>query len=363
MRRFLVTAESSRYPVVVGRGAWGELQRLGVAGYSRVVILSESRIWRRWGQEFCREAGLQRSATLQLLTAPGGERSKSLAQAERVAAELSKRGADRRSLLVLFGGGVIGDLGGFVASTYMRGIDAVQVPTTLVGQVDSAVGGKTAVNVGEAKNLVGTFYPPRAVLAEPAVLASLSPRIFRSGLYEVAKHAILAGPPLFGELERKLAALKPGDTAALAGIVGRAVKVKVDVVNRDERESGLRQVLNLGHTFGHALEAATAYSRFLHGEAVGWGLLGATWLAQRLGRLALADAERIRRLVRSIGPLPSIDGVTSRQIARLLPRDKKAVAGDIHWVLPERIGKVRIVSGVPAAVAKSAWDELLQSTR
>jgi 3-dehydroquinate synthase len=363
MRRFLVNAEKSYYAVIVGRGAWREMCRLASPAYSSVFVLTERAIWRRWGAAFCRDAGwagLERSAAPVVVMVPGGERSKSLAQAERVAAELSKRGADRRSLLVLFGGGVIGDLGGFAASTYMRGIDCVQVPTTVVGQVDSAIGGKTAVNVGEAKNLVGTFYPPRAVLAEPAVLGSLSPRVFRSGLYEVAKHGILAGGPLFESLERDLNSVGARDPAALESILGRAVKVKIDVVNRDEREAGLRQVLNLGHTFGHALEAATGYRRFLHGEAVAWGLLAVTLLAERWGRLRPSHAARIRRLVRGIGPLPSIEGVSAAAILRMLPHDKKAVAGEIHWVIPERIGKVRIMSGVPMSAAGSAWRELLK---
>ncbi|HEY6291448.1 MAG TPA: 3-dehydroquinate synthase [Terriglobia bacterium] len=375
MHHFRVKTEKGVYPVTVGLGAWKELRRLGARNYSSVFILTESVIWNHWGERFRRDSGLSGA---QVLRVPGGEGSKSFAQAARVARGLLKQGADRRSLLVLFGGGVIGDLGGFAASTYMRGIDCVQVPTTLVGQVDSAVGGKTAVNLDATKNLVGTFYPPRMVLADPAVLASLAGRIFRSGLYEVAKHAILAGPAFFHRLERELESLQPKDAAALEDIVARAVKVKVDVVNRDEREASLRQVLNLGHTFGHALEAATGYQRFLHGEAVGWGLLAITLLAERLGylkppagrarppgqgsRLAgTSDAERVRRLIRRIGPLPSIRDVSPRTISRLLIHDKKAVAGEIHWVIPERIGKVRVVTGIPLATAEAVWRELQRS--
>jgi 3-dehydroquinate synthase len=430
MHRIRVTAETGAYPVVVGCGAWKQLRALIADGYSSVFVLTEKRIWSRWAEDFSREGGLE---TARVVFVPSGEESKSLAQAERVAGTLLRQGADRKSLLVLFGGGVIGDLGGFVASTYMRGIDCVQVPTTVVGQVDSAVGGKTAVNVGAMKNLVGTFYPPRAVLADPRVLGSLGPRIFRSGLYEVAKHAILDGPALFKELERNLDSLAPENAADLAGIIGKAVKVKVDVVNRDERESSLRQVLNLGHTFGHALEEVTGYRRFLHGEAVGWGLLAVALLAERLGylgsqtgrdadaltgkagmsfrisewdsethethkdcdKLLLADqhsafdarvdpgaslnesherfrrtahppqgpggasdAERIRRLVMRIGPLPSIRDVSPQAITRLLPHDKKAVGGEIRWIIPERIGRVRIITGVPLAEAEGAWKEL-----
>jgi len=384
MRRFRVRTEKGDYPAVVGCGAWGELRGLVDRGYSSIFVLTEKRIWNRWAEEFGRESGLQAA---RVVLVPSGEKSKSLAEAERVAGTLLKQGADRRSLLVLFGGGVVGDLGGFVASTYMRGIDCVQVPTTVVGQVDSAVGGKTAVNVGAMKNLVGTFYPPRMVLADPRVLGSLGSRIFRSGLYEVVKHAILDGSAFFERLERELGSLVPANAPKLEGILGQAVKVKVDVVNRDEREHSLRQVLNLGHTFGHALEEVTGYRRFLHGEAVGWGLLAVTLLAERLGYLKSqaapqgraanaasedqgspesagdrSDGERIRRLVWRIGPLPPIRNVSSRTIIRLLPHDKKAVGGEIRWVIPERIGKVRIVAGIPLAEARAVWKELQQQT-
>lgn len=371
MHRFRVKTDKDAYPVVVGSGAWKELRGLVSRGYSSTFILTERRIWDRWRDDFIRASGLEAA---RVVFVPSGEKSKSLSQAERVAGNLLKHGADRRCLLVLFGGGVIGDLGGFVASTYMRGIDCVQVPTTVVGQVDSAVGGKTAVNVGAMKNLVGTFYPPRMVLADPRVLGSLGRRTFRSGLYEVAKHAILDGIEFFERLEADLGSFLPENAPKLGGAIAQAVKVKVDVVNRDEREQSLRQVLNLGHTFAHALEAATAYRRFLHGEAVGWGLLAVTLLAERLGYLksrntsvgrrhaggspSTSDAERIRRLIWRIGALPRISDVSPQAITRLLPHDKKAVAGAIHWVIPERIGKVRIVTGIPLAEAEATWREL-----
>jgi 3-dehydroquinate synthase len=281
-----------------------------------------------------------------------------MAMVERVATQLLKGGADRRSLLIVFGGGVMGDLGGFVASTYMRGIDYVQAPTTVVAQVDSAVGGKTAVNVGAMKNLVGTFYPPHLVVAEPQVLSSLSDRAFRSGLYEVVKYAILAGEPFFSRLEKTLDSLRPGNTKALEPILAEAVEVKVDVVNRDEHEANLRRVLNLGHTFGHAFEEVTDYKRFLHGEAVGWGLAAVTRLAERLGVLAPDESERIARLVRRVGPLPSLRDVPSAKVLRLLPQDKKAVGGNIRWVLPERIGKVKIVADVPTDEVSAALQEV-----
>ncbi|MGO9272825.1 MAG: 3-dehydroquinate synthase [Terriglobia bacterium] len=354
-----VTSEKFAYDVVTGRGGWRALRRFPLVTYSSVFVLSEKPLWKRWGSTFLRESGFEparpptRTQTRTVLV-PSGEGSKAMGMVEVVATQLLKGGADRRSLLIVFGGGVVGDLGGFVASTYMRGIDYVQVPTTVVGQVDSAVGGKTAVNVGAMKNLVGTFYPPRLVVAEPLVLSSLSGRAFRSGLYEVVKHAILAGDPFFGQLEKSLDSLHPQNTSLLEPMLASAVAVKVGVVNRDEREAGLRLVLNLGHTFGHAFEEVTGYSRFLHGEAVGWGLLTATRLAERLRLLAPDEGERIARLVRRVGPLPPIRDLPPAKVLKLLPQDKKAIGGKIRWVLPERVGKVKVVADVPVKEVAAA---------
>ncbi len=366
MRRLRVKSAKSGYDVVVGRGAWRALRALVERRASAVFVLTERPLWNRWGRLFLGESGLGRLPRRPhsiFIFVPPGEASKSLEMVERVASQLLDRGADRRSLLIAFGGGMIGDLGGFVASTYMRGIDCVQVPTTVVAQVDSAVGGKTAVNIGAMKNLVGTFHPPRLVAAYPAVLGSLSRRAFRSGLYEVVKHAILAGPGFFRELETQIDSLRPGDTESLEPVLLRAVKVKVDVVSRDERERGLRRVLNLGHTFGHALEEATGYERFLHGEAVGWGLLAATRLADRVGLLEASEARRITSLVERVGALPPISDLAAARVLDLLPRDKKAVAGRIHWVLPERVGKVKIIADVPTAAVRAAFRDVQERIR
>ena len=353
MRRLLVKSGAGEYDVVVGRGAWKALRRL--KEYTSVFVLTERVLWKRWGDEFTRDAGW---SSPRPVFVPSGEKSKSLAMVERVASALLERGADRRSLLVAFGGGVVGDLGGFVASTYMRGIDCIQVPTTVVAQVDSSIGGKTAVNIRAMKNLVGTFYPPRVVLADPAVLATLSGRAFKSGLYEVIKHAILSGSSLFRLLESKVAGLEPGATSTLETIVARAAQVKVDVVSSDEREGGLRRVLNLGHTYGHALEEVTGYRRFLHGEAVAWGMLLAMRLAERSGVLDLAAAKRMVNLVRAVGPLPPIRDIAVERILRFLPRDKKAVGGRIHWVLPEGVGKIRITPDVPESAIAGAFRDV-----
>ena len=358
MQRFWVKSSGFKYSVNVGCGAWRALADFPQHRYSAIFILTEKHLWERWGQKLVREGGVKSARPLFV---PPGENSKSLRWVQEVGAELLQKGADRRSLLVALGGGMVGDLGGFVASTYMRGIDCIQVPTTVLAQVDSAIGGKTAVNVGGMKNLLGTFYPPRMVLAEPLVLASLDERAFRSGFFEVAKHALLSGPALFRELEAKAPKLRPQQATDLEDLLARAARVKVQVVSRDEREAGLRRVLNLGHTFGHALEEATGYRRFLHGEAVGWGLLIVSRLAELLGVLEPAEGARIARLLRQLGPLPTLRGLRVRRILELLPQDKKAVRGRIHWVIPERIGKVRISDQVPLNLVETAFRDLQRS--
>jgi 3-dehydroquinate synthase len=359
MNRFWVTSKGFKYSVNVGHGAWRTFADFPQDRYSAIFILTEKPLWERWGKRFLRESNLKNARALFV---PSGENSKSMAMAERVGADLLRQRADRRSLLVAFGGGVIGDLGGFVASIYMRGIDYVQVPTTVLAQVDSAIGGKTAVNVGAMKNLLGTFYPPRLVLAEPEVLTSLDERSFRSGCFEVAKHAILSGPGLFKQLEAKTSKLLPKHARKLADTLAQAAKVKVDVVSRDEREAGLRRVLNLGHTFAHALEEASGYKRFLHGEAVGWGIVIVMRLAELLGAIERAESERVSRLVRDIGPLPGLKGLEVWRILNLLPQDKKAVGGRIHWVIPERVGKVRISEQVPMRLVETAFREVQQGS-
>jgi 3-dehydroquinate synthase len=358
MRRLRVKSRDFDYQVVAGRGAWSAFQKFPHQGYSSIFVLTERALWKRWGAHFLKASQL---IAPHEIFVPSGENSKSIRMAERVAATLLKKSADRRSLLIAFGGGVVGDLGGFVASTYMRGIDYVQVPTTVVAQVDSAIGGKTAVNVGEMKNLIGTFAPPRLVLADPAVLKSLPSRAYLSGFYEVAKHAVLSGPSLFSLMEKVAGTLRPGLDGPLDTLLVRAAQVKVDIVNRDEQEGGIRRLLNLGHTFGHALEEATDYRRFLHGEAVAWGLLCAARLGVLLNMLDAREAERIAALVRKIGPLPSICDLSPAKARKLFLRDKKTVAGQIHWVVPEKIGQVRVVSDVPIEVATEALRSVQKS--
>jgi len=360
MQRLNVKSKAGDYEVILGDGAWKAFGGFPAGHYSSTFVLTEEKIWKRWRRKFLGETRLQRPQTL--LIAPG-EKSKELPVLARLASELLERGADRRSLLMVLGGGVAGDLGGFLASTYMRGIDYVNCPTTVLSQVDSAIGGKTAVNLGKAKNLVGSFYPPRQVLADSQVLTSLPPRDLRSGLYEVVKHAILDGDEFFSQTERSLGELSPQNIGKFEPLLVRAAGVKVDVVNKDEQEKQLRFVLNLGHTFGHAFEEATGYRRFLHGEAVAWGLLAVARLAERLGAMDQDSAARIRNMILQLGPLPGLARIDPSGVIELLSKDKKTIGGKIHWVIPERIGKVRVRTDVPIRTAAAALRDVMAESQ
>jgi 3-dehydroquinate synthase len=288
---------------------------------------------------------------------PDGERHKRLATIELLAEKLSRLGADRDSTIVAFGGGVVGDVAGMLASVYMRGVDLVQIPTTVQAQVDAAIGGKTGVNLRAGKNLLGTFHQPRAVLIDPAVLSTLPEREFRAGIYEALKCGVIGLPELFSRLEKISVKALRSDASILEWVIAESVKLKAEVVSSDERESGLRRVLNFGHTIGHALEAATEYRRFLHGEAVAWGMIAAARIAASMDKVDANTGRRITEAVLGFGPLPKVEA-RSRDILRLLRSDKKTRNGVVHFVLPREIGKVEIVDNVPDRVVIEAVDEL-----
>jgi len=293
-----------------------------------------------------------------LLTVPAGETAKRLDQVESCFNQLAAHRLERKSFIVALGGGVVGDLAGFVAASYLRGIPFVQVPTTLLAQVDSSVGGKTGVNLAAGKNLVGAFYQPRRVLCDLATFRTLPEREFRAGLAEVIKYGIIYDAHLFARLERDMAKILRRDPAALAHIVARSCEIKADVVSQDETESGLRAILNYGHTIGHAIEAITAYGRYLHGEAISIGQVAAAHLSAELLGLPARDVERIRALFVAAG-LPVSLKLSSAQRAKLLAAmtlDKKVSGGEIKFVLAERIGKVIWGQRVPASAVNRALD-------
>jgi 3-dehydroquinate synthase len=288
------------------------------------------------------------------------EARKDMRTIEALCRALLQAGADRDSVIVAAGGGVAGDVAGFVAASYLRGVGLVHIPTTLVAQVDSSIGGKTGVNLPEGKNLVGAFYPPKLVLTDPALLRTLPHREFRSGLYEAIKYGVIADAQLFRLLERQMLSCLRRDLATLALVIDRCIRIKARVVMADERESGLRQILNFGHTVGHALEAATRYRRFLHGEAVGWGMIAATILSAATNHLSEKEALRILRLIVRVGPLPALGKIRPAELRPLLAVDKKARGGRPRWVLPTRIGKTRWGVEIPWKIVREALEGMAE---
>jgi 3-dehydroquinate synthase len=338
-KRILVKSSAGPYSIVSGAGiirsAAREIAALGK--FSSIHVVSSRKVWRAVGKALQRGLRLSKSGTLHLFD--DSESSKNLRSLEAIARSLSRAGADRKSLLVAVGGGVVGDVAGFSAAVFLRGIKLVHVPTTLVSQVDSSIGGKTGINLPEGKNLVGSFYPPQLVLTDPELLRTLSSREFRGGLAEVIKHAVIADAEMFAMLEKDFDKILRRDRRALDLLIPRNVQIKARVVSRDERESGLREILNYGHTFAHALESVTKYRRYQHGEAVAWGMIAAAFLGHELGLTRADDVSRIVNLIRRMGPLPPWPAVPPAALIDAMRSDKKTRAGILRFVLSPRIGE------------------------
>ena len=364
MIRVNIAAPPRAYEALIENGLLGTAgERLSkVLGASRrLFVVTAPPVRKRWGKKLLgslRAAGF----TPRVLEMRDGEPHKKLATVEELAEKLVRLGTDRSAAIVAFGGGVVGDTAGLLASLYMRGVDLVQIPTTVQAQLDAAIGGKTGVNLRAGKNLVGTFHQPRLVLIDPEVLSTLPEREFRAGLYEALKCGVIGNPKLFGGLERVSPGALRDDSHGLEWVIAESVRLKAQVVSADERENGLRRVLNFGHTIGHALEAATAYRYFLHGEAVAWGMIAAAHIAVNVGALDVAAGDRIGEAVLGFGPLPPVK-IRSHAILRLLQADKKTRNGVVHFVLPREIGKVEIVNDVPAKAVIEAVDALRQLSK
>jgi 3-dehydroquinate synthase len=363
MIRIPVATPSRSYEALIGSGVLARAgEYLGqLLENRRAFVVTVSPVRRRWAKVLLKSlsaAGIETG----LLEMPDGERSKRLSTLEKLAEQLVKQGADRDVTLIALGGGVVGDVTGFLASIYMRGVDVIQAPTTVLAQVDAAIGGKTGVNLVSGKNLLGTFHQPRAVLVDPTVLKTLSSREYRAGLYEALKCGIIGDPALFRLFEDWRCEILDRDPAAVEKVIADSVRLKASVVSADEREGGLRQILNFGHTIGHALEAETRYTQLLHGEAVAWGMIAATHIALATGKLDRATAGRISDSILSLGKLPRAQWKTANIVKRLRS-DKKTRHGVVHFVLPRAIGKVEITSDVPEVVVRSAIDEIRKLAR
>jgi 3-dehydroquinate synthase len=354
--RILVQSATGSYPIVIAQGSVSRLGTLvdaaGLAGRARFVI-SNPLVWRLFSREV--SAGFPGAETLLM---SDGERFKHLQTVARLYDGLIKAKAERNSVIVALGGGVVGDTAGFAAATYLRGVPLVQVPTTLLGQVDSAIGGKVGVNHPLGKNLIGAFYPPALVVIDPSTLASLQRREFRAGLYEVVKYAIIASRGLFARLERDLKRLFAREPDALTPVIVECCQIKADIVGSDERESGLRRLLNLGHTTAHALEAVTKYRRFRHGEAVAFGLLVAADVAAARGVMPEDDRAAISALITQLGPLPAVGDLTCGEVMQAMRHDKKVVRGKLHFVLPSAIGSAHVVDDMSERELRQALQKI-----
>ena len=314
----------------------------------RCAIISDANVARRFGRAADRSL---RSSGFEPVTIviPAGETAKSLTTVQRCYDKLAAHRLERKSFIVALGGGVVGDVAGFVAATYLRGVAVVQVPTTLLAQVDSSVGGKVGVNLAAGKNLVGAFHQPRRVLCDLDTLKTLPPREFRAGLAEVIKYGIIYDAALFARLERDLPKLLKLEPATVAAVVARCCEIKAEVVSQDETESGLRAILNFGHTIGHALEAISRYGKYLHGEAIAIGQVAAAELSAALIGLPQLDVDRITDLFRraSLPTSVELNGRQNRQLISAMRLDKKVSGGEINFVLARRIGEVILSQHVP----------------
>ncbi len=346
-KRIQVQSSVRPYSILCGasalRQAAREVAKLG--HFSSTHLVSSPRVWRAVAENVARGFGMKNPRAALLID--DAESAKSVRTVEALCRTLMRSGADRKSLLIAVGGGVIGDVAGFVAASYLRGIALVHVPTTVVAQVDSSIGGKTGVNLPEGKNLIGAFYPPRLVLSDPELLRTLPEREFRGGLAEIIKHAVIADAKMFAYLESNMEKVTRRDRSALSYLIPRNVQIKAQVVSRDERESGLREILNFGHTFGHALESITHYKRYRHGEAVAWGMMAAALLGHEAGITGANDVSRIVSLVRRMGPLPPWPRVPPKALIDAMRSDKKARDGNLRFVLTPRIGKAASYNRIP----------------
>ena len=350
---FEVHTPHCTYPSVVRRGVLSEAAKYIPAKAGGLFVVTTEDVWRYHGQKL--EQSL-RGLSTEVLFFPAVKRTSGLRRWSSLAEQMLERHGDRTSIVIGFGGGIVTDVAGFLAAIFMRGVPVLEIPTTLLAQVDAAVGGKTGVNLVTGKNLIGSFHQPLAVLIDPDLTATLPEREFRAGLFEVLKCGVIRDRAIFdlmAERSHEVLAMNP---ALVDELIAGAVRIKAEVVSADECESGLRRILNFGHTIGHAIEAETEYVRFLHGEAIAWGMIAAAHLASLVGLLSANDCDRIVAAVHLYGPLPDASDLDPERLIRRLGNDKKTLQGKIHFVLPEEIGRVTVISGIEPRLIREAID-------
>ena len=357
MRKVRVELGINSYDIYIGNALSDELKRfIGNAKFSKKALLvTDTNVKKIFSGEIrlaLESAGLD----VKLVTIPAGETSKCLAEAEKIYTTAIEFGLDRKSAIFALGGGVVGDLTGFIAATYLRGVPFVQIPTSLLAQVDSSVGGKVAVNHQLGKNLIGAFYQPKAVFIDLDMLNTLLSREIASGLGEIVKYGVISDADLFKYLEDNAYQTLALENEVMEHIIARSCEIKAEVVSKDEKEGGLRRILNFGHTMAHAIEEATGYSKYTHGEAVAIGMIGAAYISKSLGRIDESVFNRLQALIDKLGMVSKAKDCDVDHMLNAIFRDKKTINGKINWVLMDKIGKVSVVSDIPNDIVKSAFE-------
>ena len=345
MEKVLVDLGAASYEIFIGTDILSGVEKF-ISG--KALLVTQENIFKLCAEKFPYEVAF----------IPDGETSKSLREAEKLYTRAIETGLDRKSVVIALGGGVVGDLAGFVAATFMRGISLIQIPTTLLAQVDSSVGGKTAVNHALGKNLIGAFHQPRAVFIDLNFLKTLPEPEIKSGLGEVVKYGVISDEKLFSYFEDNADKILSRDLKTLAHIVKRSCEIKAQVVGADEKESGLRRILNFGHTMAHAIEEETHYEKYRHGEAVAIGMLAAAQISSELGKTSAANVTRLENLIKKFGMVTNCAGLDADKLYDVTFRDKKTVGGKVNWVLMKNFGEVEISNDVPAQVVKKVFGRL-----
>ncbi|HSR49935.1 MAG TPA: 3-dehydroquinate synthase [Acidobacteriota bacterium] len=358
MTEVRVELDERSYDICIEEGllaaAGDALEQAGIRG-RRLFLVTNPVVDELHGQSL--RAGLEGRFEVTTVLIPDGEEHKTVETCQSIWTRLIEERADRGACLVALGGGVTGDVAGFAAASFLRGVDCVQIPTTLLAQVDSSVGGKTGVNHPLGKNLIGAFHQPRLVLIDPLTLNTLPQREFCSGLYEVVKYGLIRDREFFDFFSRSLDAILNRESRPLEQAIARSCQLKAEICAQDERESDLRRILNLGHTFGHALEAATRYSRLTHGEAVGYGLKAAAVLSRELGRIDSGQCRRILETIDRIGSRPAVDDIAFQDLFSAMHQDKKRISGRLHFIILDQVGKASVASEISKSHLEKSWNE------
>lgn len=359
MTEIKVELGEKSYKIFIGENIFADCAKFisDAKKFTKILVVTDDNVHKNCGEKFF-TALKDFDLNFEIEKIPAGESSKTLQMAEKIYTKCIELGLDRKSLIIALGGGVVGDLAGFVAATYLRGVNFIQVPTTLLAQVDSSVGGKTAVNHALGKNLIGAFYQPQAVFIDLETLKTLPQREIKSGLGEVVKYGVISDEKFFACLEDNAEKILSLDLKVMEKIICRSCEIKAEIVAQDERENNLRRILNFGHTIAHAVEVETNYKKYRHGEAVSIGMLGAALISRQLEKISDAEVQRLENLLHKLDLVTKVEGSEVDKLFNATFRDKKAVGGKVSWVLMKKIGAVEISSAVPEQIAKNALEKI-----